>query len=131
MAIEIHGLAPLLQVFDMPRAVHFYRDLLGFELVHHSPLVRDHTGEYFHWAMLRLNDVTIMLNTAYDTGERPAEADPARVAAHNDTGLFIGCPDVEGTCEKLREAGVRIQEEPSITGYGMKRFSVVDPDGYG
>ena len=37
MAIEIRGIAPLIQVYDMPTAVHFYRDLLGFELVTHSP----------------------------------------------------------------------------------------------
>jgi glyoxylase I family protein len=33
MAVEIRGLTPLLQVFDMPTSVRFYRDVLGFELV--------------------------------------------------------------------------------------------------
>ena len=28
--MDIHGIAPLLQVFDMPTAIHFYRDVLGF-----------------------------------------------------------------------------------------------------
>ena len=37
MALDIHGIAPLLQVFDMPIAVRFYRDVLGFELVQTSP----------------------------------------------------------------------------------------------
>ena len=36
MALDIHGIAPLLQVFDMPVAVRFYRDVLGFELVQTS-----------------------------------------------------------------------------------------------
>ena len=30
MAIEVQGVAPMVQVFDMPRSIRFYRDLLGF-----------------------------------------------------------------------------------------------------
>ena len=37
MSIEIEGIAPLIFVFDMPASVHFYRDVLGFELVNHAP----------------------------------------------------------------------------------------------
>ncbi len=33
MAIDIKGIAPLLFVFDMPAALHFYRDILKFEVV--------------------------------------------------------------------------------------------------
>jgi hypothetical protein len=32
MAIDVRGLVPLLQVFDMPTSIRFYRDVLGFEL---------------------------------------------------------------------------------------------------
>jgi len=48
MPLDIQGLAPLLQVFDMPASVHFYRDLLGFELVATS-----RPGDHFDWALLR------------------------------------------------------------------------------
>jgi glyoxylase I family protein len=30
--MDIHGVAPLLQVFDMPTAIGFYRDVLGFKV---------------------------------------------------------------------------------------------------
>ena len=33
MGVEIRGMAPLLQVFDMPASIAFYRDVLGFEVV--------------------------------------------------------------------------------------------------
>ena len=33
MAIEVRGLAPLLQVFDMPTSITFYCDALGFRIV--------------------------------------------------------------------------------------------------
>jgi glyoxylase I family protein len=129
MPIELRDLTPLLQVFDMPTSIRFYRDLLGFEVVSSSPLVHGKQGEYFHWAMLRRNNVTLMLNTAYDEGERPDSPDPARVAAHGDTCLFFGCPDVDGTYNYLRSVGVEA-EGPTITRYGMKQFVVADPDGY-
>ena len=61
MALDILGLAPLLQVFDMPTSIHFYRDILGFEVVNTS-----RPGEDFGWALLRLNAVELMLNTAYE-----------------------------------------------------------------
>jgi glyoxalase/bleomycin resistance protein/dioxygenase superfamily protein len=30
MPISVSGLAPLLQVYDMPASIRFYRDTLGF-----------------------------------------------------------------------------------------------------
>jgi glyoxylase I family protein len=33
MAIDVRGMAPLLQVFDMPTSIKFYCDVLGFEIV--------------------------------------------------------------------------------------------------
>jgi hypothetical protein len=32
MAITIAGLTPLLEVFDLPTSIAFYRDVLGFDL---------------------------------------------------------------------------------------------------
>ena len=40
MALDIHGIAPLLQVFDMPIAVRFYRDVLGSARVTPNPARR-------------------------------------------------------------------------------------------
>jgi glyoxylase I family protein len=33
MAIDIGGIAPLLEVFDMPTSIAFYCDVRGFEIV--------------------------------------------------------------------------------------------------
>jgi hypothetical protein len=80
MKTEFLGVAPLLQVYDMPTAVHFYHDLLGFELVNQS---RD--GEEFDWSLLSRGGAEIMLNTMYESGRRPSQPDANRAAAHNDT----------------------------------------------
>jgi catechol 2,3-dioxygenase-like lactoylglutathione lyase family enzyme len=124
MPIELQGLAPLLQVFDMPASVHFYRDILGFELVTAS-----RPGDHFDWALLRLNGVEVMLNTAYEAGSRPPAPDPARATAHADTGLFFGCADLDGACAHLRAHGLPV-EDPAIRPYGMRQLCVTDPDGY-
>jgi glyoxylase I family protein len=41
MAIDVRGLAPLLEVFDMPTSIAFYRDVLGFQVVSTSRPVPD------------------------------------------------------------------------------------------
>jgi glyoxylase I family protein len=125
MAIEIRGMAPLLQVFDMPKSVQFYCDVLGFELATTSQ-----PGPHFHWALLKWQGVELMLNTAYDDGERPPVPDPARVAAHDDTILYFSCPDVDAAYAHLRAKGMDLKE-PRIAPYGMKQLYLKDPDGYG
>jgi catechol 2,3-dioxygenase-like lactoylglutathione lyase family enzyme len=122
--IEIRGLAALLAVFDMKASVRFYRDVLGFELVTTSA-----PGDDFGWALLRRGGAEVMLNTMYDTGERPTAPDPARVAAHQDTILHFGCPDIDAAYAHLRAHGVDA-EAPFIQSYGMKQMYLTDPDGY-
>ena len=127
MAIDVRGVCPLLQVYDMPTALKFYRDVLGFEVVGTSPELGP---DKYHWVWLRLGGADVMLNTAYEfDSERPVPADRARVAAHGDTGLFFGCPDVDGAYEALREQGVAVKP-PKVARYEMKQMYVKDPDGY-
>jgi len=130
VTLDFDGLCPLLQVFDMPTSVKFYHEVLGFELVGNSPIVRSPQGDYFHWCMLRRGNTRVMLNTAYDEGERPPAPDPSRVTAHADTALFFGCPDVDATFNQLLPFRVTVLEKPMITRYHMRRFTIADPDGY-
>ena len=125
MGIEIRGIAPLLQVFDMPTSIAVYRDVLGFEVVTTSTP----RGEHFDWALLRLSGVELMLNTAYEEDARPGAPEAGRIAAHEDTCLYFGCPDVDGAFEYLQARGVAA-EEPKVAHYGMKQLYLRDPDGY-
>jgi catechol 2,3-dioxygenase-like lactoylglutathione lyase family enzyme len=128
MPIDMRGVCPLVQVFDMPTSVRFYRDVLGFTLVSSAPL---RAPDEFGWCLLRHGDGTeVMLNTAYDYGERPAQPDPARIAAHSDTCLYIGCPDVDAAYQFLVEKGLALKP-PNIAHYGMKQLYLRDPDGFG
>ena len=125
MGLGIRGLCPLIQVFDMPTSLHFYRDILGFGEVQKSG-PSDDVG----WAWLRHGEAEVMLNTAYDVGERPPAPEPARVAAHADTILCIGCRDLDSAYAYLVEEGVKAQP-PKVARYGMKQLYATDPDGYG
>jgi catechol 2,3-dioxygenase-like lactoylglutathione lyase family enzyme len=128
MPIDIRGVCPLLQVFDMPTSVRFYRDVLGFALVGNAPL---RAPDEFGWCLLRYADGTeIMLNTAYDYGERPEAPEPMRQAGHGDVCLYIGCPDVDAAYRLLRDKGLDVKE-PQVARYGMKQLYVTDPDGFG
>ena len=124
MPIKVEGLAPLIQVFDMPTSVAFYRDVLGFEVV-----MQSQPGDAFDWGLLRLDGAELMLNTAYEKEHRPPAPDPARIAAHEDTALYVGCRDVDAAFAHLRAKGVDVSP-PQIASYGMKQLYVKDPDGY-
>jgi catechol 2,3-dioxygenase-like lactoylglutathione lyase family enzyme len=127
MPIDMRGVCPLLQVYDMPTAIRFYRDILGFTVSDHSkPVAEDDFG----WCWLKLGDTEIMLNTAYDYGERPEHPDPKLRAGHGDTCLYIGCPDLDAAYQHLRAKGLDIKE-PKVAWYGMKQLYVTDPDGFG
>jgi glyoxylase I family protein len=128
--VELRGICPLLQVFDMPASLAFYRDALGFELVQAAPAADQVGADDFGWVWLRRDGAELMLNTAYDPDAvRPPGPDPARVAAHDDTALFIGCPDVEGAYQHLRARGIAA-EPPTVAPYGMRQLYVKDPDGF-
>ena len=126
MNIQVRGVLALLQVFDMPASVRFYRDVLGFEVVQTTT---PRKGDQFDWGLLRLNDTELMLNTAYEEDGRPAVPDPARIAAHRDTHLYFSCPDVDGAYRHLQAQGVET-EEPQIAPWGSKQLYLRDPDGY-
>ncbi|HEU4882311.1 MAG TPA: VOC family protein [Longimicrobium sp.] len=124
MPVDIRGLAPLLGVFDMKASVRFYRDVLGFELASTSA-----PGDDFGWALLRRGGAELMLNIVEHDGAHPSTPDPARVAAHRDTALFFGCPDLDAAYAHLRAHGVDA-EEPFVQSYGMRQLYLRDPDGY-
>jgi glyoxylase I family protein len=107
----------------MPRSIAFYRDVLGFQVVSTSQ-----PGPNFDWALLSLNGVEPMLNTTYDEGARRATPDPARTAAHGDTAIYFGCPDVDAAYAHLRARNISVKP-PEIAHYGMNPLYVSDPDG--
>jgi glyoxylase I family protein len=124
MSFTFNGAAPLFQVFDMPVSVSFYRDKLGFNLVDSSG-----RGDNSDWVLLKRDNIRLMLNKAYEDGQRPDAPDPLRVKYHGDTTIYFGCPDVDAAYDTLMANGITAGE-PYITKYGWKAMDFNDPDGY-
>ena len=123
-SLRIGGFATLLQVFDMPTSLAFYRDVLGFDVV--SDVPEDGRCD---WVMLKRFESELMLNTAYEADARPSAPEPMRISAHADTALFFDCENVDSAYDYLQQRGVAAKP-PIITDYGMKQLYLKDPDGY-
>jgi Predicted ring-cleavage extradiol dioxygenase len=117
-------MCPYIEVFDMPAALRFYRDILGFTITQSAG-----DGDDADWVLLQLDDSYLMLNTAYEKEFRPAQPDPARFKGHQDTAFFFNCPDTDAMYYYLNSKGLGVSP-PFITGYGWKAISLADPDGY-
>ncbi len=128
MAFAIEQGVPLLAVYDMPAAVAFYRDRLGFEVMQTSTPFTAAKDDY-GWALLRTGSVELMLNTMYENNVRPSVRDAERTRAHGDTTIYFGCRDVEGAYASLQEKGVEVSA-PKVAYYGLKQVYLKDPDGY-
>jgi catechol 2,3-dioxygenase-like lactoylglutathione lyase family enzyme len=121
---QLQGMAPLLQVYDMPASLQFYRDILGFEIVSSSG-----DGDDVDWVLLKYGDIELMLNTLYEKPVRPQGRDLTRQAIHEDIVLYFGCPDIDSAYEYLSGKHVEVKK-PQVTGYGWKAINFKDPDGY-
>jgi uncharacterized glyoxalase superfamily protein PhnB len=126
MALDVRGMTPLLEVFDMATSLKFYCDVLGFEIImtDSSTVAPNH-----NWVWLRLGGADVMLNTAYEYEQRPSAPDPLRIHSHHDTCLYFGAPNVDAVYELLLARGIRVKE-PQIAPYGMKQLYLDDPDGF-
>ena len=125
MPVHVNEMTPLIQVFNMPRALGFYRDILGFQVV-----AKSGDGDELSWVCLRLNSVDLMLNDQYEPGHEPAAPPPERIRWHKDTCLYFSCPDPDAAYEFLKSKGVDLKP-PKVAPYGMKQLYLRDPDGYG
>lgn len=127
MAIDVKGMTPLIQVFDMAASLKFYCDVLGFEIVATDPNTQ---APNHNWVWLRLQGAEVMLNTAYEYDKRPPQPDSHRITSHRDTTLYFGAPNVDAVYEHLRAKGVDVKA-PKVAPYGMKQLYLRDPDGFG
>jgi glyoxylase I family protein len=133
-SIEIQDVCALLSVFDMPTAVRFYCDVLGFTIESRSPTYAVEDGvELYHWCTLKANDARIMLNTAYDEGQRPAKR-PLQVEDPFGTWFFFGCANLDSAYERLKAAHVDCKPPQLVKyggKYGFRTLAFRDPDGHG
>jgi lactoylglutathione lyase len=109
---------PILSTADLPRALGFYRDLLGFEVTYQFPP----DGEPGYVALdLGRSHLGIGADQAVAGGG--SAPDGRRFT------LWVYADDCDAAVEHLRAHGVRVLAEPADQPWGERMAEVVDPDG--
>lgn len=111
---EFHSILPVLKVADLPRALDFYANVLGFSVAWRAP--NDGGGEN---AMLIAGATKVLLTTGSHLGDQP-----------RFTGtLYFHMTGVGAYFESIRDR-VEIVWPLETMEYGQHEFGIRDPDGY-
>ncbi len=115
--MKLHGMTPMLSVADIHESLNFYQGALEFERMN-----TDQELEEWKWALLKSGDVKLMLTQ----NGRPVHPE----GEHDFNTVFYFYPkDVTALHENLKQAGHAVTDL-IVTFYGMKEFSLKDPDGH-
>jgi lactoylglutathione lyase len=120
---EFSYLHTMLRVGDLERSVSFYTGLLGMKELRRNEVTEGkYTLVFVGYGDEASNTV---LELTYNWGVDKYEIGTA--FGH----LALGVPDIYGTCERLRAAGVKISREPGPVKFGTTVIAFIeDPDGY-
>jgi catechol 2,3-dioxygenase-like lactoylglutathione lyase family enzyme len=105
-----------LVVDDYDRAIRFFVDVLGFELVEDSPSTTN-DGRPKRWVVVRPPGAVTGLLLARADGERQEAAVGDQFAGR--VGLFLRVDDFDDTVTRMRAAGVEFVTEPRHEPYGQ------------
>lgn len=110
---HLHITALIVREYD--RAIRFFVDVLGFELVEDSPSMTN-DGRPKRWVVVRPPGAETGILLARADGERQAAIVGDQFAGR--VGMFLRVDDFEATYAGLVAAGVTIVREPSDQLYG-------------
>jgi glyoxylase I family protein len=114
--IAVHGVR--YQVADIPRAVAFYTQHLGFTLVHQQPPA---------FASVSLGDTTLLLSGPGASGSRPMP-DGQRQTPGGWNRIVLRVSDLPACIAALEQAGVHFRNALE-SGPGGRQIQIDDPDG--
>lgn len=120
--MKLKKITPNLMVEDISQTLKFYEEVLGFELGRTVP-----DEEPYEWASVKAGDVELMFQ--------------ARSSLSEDMPLFEGMPiggsltlfvRIQGIQELYDRAHQQVElvQDLYVTFYGMREFSMKDPNGY-
>jgi lactoylglutathione lyase len=114
----------MLRVFDLKKSVDFYTRLLGIEVLRERE-VRE--GRYtLAFVGYGSEETSTVLELTYNWDQKEPYA-IGTAFGH----LAVGVADVYATCERLKEAGVKITRPPGPVKFGTTVIAFIeDPDGY-
>ncbi len=119
-------MVPELSVSDFNQSLHFYRDILGFEVINQRSEP--------DFAYLGYEKAQIMIEQIHDNMWFTGELQPPLGRGVN---FQIELSDIAPVLERLQQANMALFREPKESWYdwndtlsGMREFLVQDPDGY-
>ena len=127
---RISGISPLFIVADVPAALSFYRDMLGFEVTFRDPTPED---EFF--GIVRRDGAIIMIKAlgAISDGKevivKPVPNYNREPAFSLDAYLEV--PDPDALAEEYASRGVTFSVPLTDSDDGLRGFVIKDIDGYG
>ena len=116
---EISGISPSFIVRDVPSALSFYRDRLGFEITFQEPADEPFFG------IVRRGRAMIMLK---DVGVDPLPNYKREPSARWDAYLYV--PDPDALAAEFGSRNVEFSEPLKDTHDGLRGFELKDADGY-
>jgi len=117
---EIAGISPFFIVQNLARALSFYRDGLGFEVIFERPADDPFFG------IVRRGGATIMLK---DLDVDPFPNYGREPALSWDA--FLDVPDPDALAAEFASRNVQFSEPLRDTHDGLRGFALKDADGYG
>ena len=120
-------------VTDMDRALEFYRDALGMDVVFETLI----SGEPFDAALhaTRQQEGRVvggllggLMVELLSLGDKPAIDEPARRGITGIQNISLSVVDLDDTHRRIRAAGYPPDQDPFEIG-GVRMFFVKDPDG--
>jgi glyoxylase I family protein len=115
-ALRVHGVR--YQTRDVPRAIAFYTQQLGFTLKHQQ-------GEAF--AAVSCGELDLLLSGPGSSGARPLP-DGQQQEPGGWNRLVLAVANLAETVETLRARGARFRSDV-VSGPGGKQIQLRDPDG--
>ncbi len=121
MAQELGHISPFFIVNDVPRAISFYEEKLGFEVRFSSP------SESPFFAIIGRGVVQVFLKAITDTvGPQPNHT--RHEWAPWDAFIFVSDPDA--LAAEFSSRGLALHREVVDRDDGLRGFEVCDADGY-
>lgn len=118
---------PCLRYRDTPAAIDWLCQVFGFT----CQLAVPGAGGAIAHAQLTLGDGMIMLGSVSSEGAYGRLlAQPDQIDGRETQTVYLQVEDADRVCERAREAGAVILEEPSDTEFGSRGFLCRDPEGH-
>lgn len=120
-------------VSDMDRALAFYRDVLGMEVVFEQLISGEPFDAALHAKQKQQGRVVGgllggLMVELLSLGATPATDKPARRGIIGIQNVSLSVTDLDDTHRRIREAGYQPEQEPFEIS-GVRMFFVKDPDG--